>query len=149
MYLGATSYAVSAVLIKTEGNEEKPIYFISKTLSPAEKNYTRMEQMVLALYFATLKLRTYFQAHRIRVLTKSPIEAVLDSAGRSGRISKWGAQIKQYNVFYEARTAVKAQAVADFLADFPLSDEEEVEDLDEMEGEGEDPHDLLAAARPT
>ncbi|XP_026383756.1 uncharacterized protein LOC113279275 [Papaver somniferum] len=149
LYLGATSYAISAVLVLNEGNEEKPVYFISKTLIPAEKNYTRMEQMILALAFATLKLRTYFQAHRIRLLTKSPIEAVLDSAGRSGRISKWGAQIKQFNVFYEMRTAVKAQVVADFLADFPLSNEDEVKDIPGMEEYREDPADLLDASSPS
>ncbi|XP_026398598.1 uncharacterized protein LOC113294417 [Papaver somniferum] len=108
-----------------------------------------MEQMILALSFATLKLRTYFQAHRIRVLTKSPIEAVLDNTDRSGRISKWGAQIKQFNVFYEMRTTVKAQVVADFLEDFPLSDEDEVEDIPGMEEDQEDPADLLEASIPS
>ncbi|XP_026377698.1 uncharacterized protein LOC113271995 [Papaver somniferum] len=107
-----------------------------------------MEQMILALAFATLKLRTYFQARRIGVLTKSPIEAVLDNAGRSGRISKWGAQIKQFNVFYEMRTAVKAQVVVDFLTDFPLSDEDEVEDIPGIEEYQEDLAELLEASRP-
>ncbi|XP_026440606.1 uncharacterized protein LOC113339578 [Papaver somniferum] len=149
LYLGATSYAISAVLVRNEGKEEKPFYFINKTLSPAEKNCTRIEQMILALTFATQKLITYFQAHRIRVLTKSPIEAVLDNAGRSGRISKWGAQIKQFNIIYKMRTAIKAQVLADFLADFPLSDEDEVEDIPGMEEDREDPADLLEISIPT
>ncbi|XP_026430824.1 uncharacterized protein LOC113327926 [Papaver somniferum] len=47
------------------------------------------------------------------------------------------------------RTAVKAQVVADFLADFPLSDEDEVEDIPGMEEYREDPADLLEASSPT
>lgn len=43
VYLGATSYAISAVLVKNEGKEEKPVYFISNTLSLAEKNCTRLK----------------------------------------------------------------------------------------------------------
>ncbi|XP_026419951.1 uncharacterized protein LOC113315920 [Papaver somniferum] len=131
------------------GEEEKPLYFIRKTMNPAEKNYTRIEQLILALVFATQKLRTYFQTHRIRVLTKSSIESVLDNAARSGRISKWSAQIKQFDIFYETRTAVKAQAVADFLADFHLDDEDKIEDIPGMEEDREDPSDLLETCIPT
>ncbi|XP_026442284.1 uncharacterized protein LOC113341713 [Papaver somniferum] len=92
---------------------------------------------------------TYFQTHKIRVLTKSSIESVLDNAARSGRISKWSAQIKQFYIFYEMRTAVKAQAVADFLADFPLDDESEIEDIPSMEEDREDPSDLLETCSST
>ncbi|XP_026383610.1 uncharacterized protein LOC113279117 [Papaver somniferum] len=149
LYLGATSSAISAVLVKNVGAEEKHVYFISKTMNPAEKNYTRIEQLILSLVFATQKLRTYFQTHRIRVLTKSSIESLLDNAARSGRISKWSAQIKQFDIFYEMRTAVKAQAVADFLADFSLDDEDEIEDIPGMEEDREDPSDLLETCSPT
>lgn len=93
-------------------------------MSPAEKNYTKIEQLILVLVFATQKFRTYFQNQKIMGFTKSSIESVLDSVARSGRISKWSAQIKQFNVFYEMRTTVKAQTIADFLVDVPIGKEE-------------------------
>lgn len=43
LYLGATTCAISAVLVKNMVNEEKSIYFISKSMSPAEKNYKKVE----------------------------------------------------------------------------------------------------------
>ncbi|XP_026416093.1 uncharacterized protein LOC113311475 [Papaver somniferum] len=118
-------------------------------MNPAEKNYTRIEQLILAFVFATQKLRTYFQTHRIRVLMKSSIESVLNNAARPGRISKWSAQIKQFDIFYEMRITVKAQAVADFLEDFPLDDEEGVDDIPGMEEDREDPSDLLETCSST
>ncbi|XP_026379008.1 uncharacterized protein LOC113273533 [Papaver somniferum] len=47
------------------------------------------------------------------------------------------------------RTTIKAQEVADFLADFPLDDEDEIEDIPGMEEDREDPSDLLKTCSPT
>ncbi|XP_026428930.1 uncharacterized protein LOC113324861 [Papaver somniferum] len=74
---------------------------------------------------------------------------MLDNAARSGRISKWSSQIKQFDIFYEMRMAVKARAVAEFLEDFPLDDEDEVEDIPGMEEDREDPSDLLETCSTT
>ncbi|XP_026384905.1 uncharacterized protein LOC113280504 [Papaver somniferum] len=121
---------------------EQPIYFISKTLTSSERNYSKIEKIVLSLVYATQKLRTYFHAHTVTVIIKAPIESVLDHADRAGRISKW-AQIKQFGVKYQAQTAIKTQLVADFLVDFPINDADEVEGIPGMEDELADPPELL------
>ncbi|XP_026397065.1 uncharacterized protein LOC113291786 [Papaver somniferum] len=94
------------------------------------------------------KLRTYFHAHTVTVITKAPIESVLDHADSAGRISKWGSQIKQFGVKYQAQTAIKTQVVADFLADFPIDDADEVEGIPGMEDELADPPELLRSEDP-
>ncbi|XP_026451531.1 uncharacterized protein LOC113351819 [Papaver somniferum] len=47
--------------------------------------------------------------------------------------AKAAEELEKFDIFYEMRTTLKAQAVADFLEDFPLDDEEEVEDIPIME----------------
>ncbi|XP_026450804.1 uncharacterized protein LOC113350917 [Papaver somniferum] len=143
LYIEATEDAVSAVLVKTNTNIEKPIYYVSKTLNPAERNSTKIEQLILALVWATQKLRTYFLTHHVRVPCKAPLEAVLKSAGKLGRIAKWNTHLDQFNIIHEIQTAQKSQVLSDFLADLPLGNEEEVKDIPEAEDDGKYPVDIL------
>jgi hypothetical protein len=48
---------------------QKPVYFTSKALQGAEERYPRIDKLALALVVSTRRLRPYFQAHTIRVLT--------------------------------------------------------------------------------
>ncbi|XP_026377746.1 uncharacterized protein LOC113272052 [Papaver somniferum] len=148
IYLSATNTSISTVLTRIEKEVDQPIYFISKTLTSAEKNYSKIEKMVLSLVYATQKLRSYFHAHTVTVITKAPIESVLDHADRDGRISKWGAQIKQFGIKYQSQTAIKTQAVADFLADFPLDNTDEIEEIPGLEDELEECPKLLRSENP-
>ena len=50
------------------------MYFVSKALNKTEVNYTAMEKLVLALVFAAKRLRRYFQAHPIAMVTDQPIK---------------------------------------------------------------------------
>nr|GEV42306.1 reverse transcriptase domain-containing protein [Tanacetum cinerariifolium] len=92
IYLSATYRAISAVLMTERGATQTPIYFISRALQGPELNYTPMEKLVLSLVFAAKRLRRYFQAHPIMVITDQPIKP---------------------------RTSVKGQILADFLIKMP------------------------------
>nr|QBG82596.1 putative uncharacterized protein [Papaver somniferum] len=142
-YIAATEDAVSAVLVKTNTKIEQPIYYVSKTLNSAERNYTKIEQLILALVWATQKLRTYLLTHFIRVPCKAPLEAVLKSAGKMGRIAKWNTHLDQFNIIYEIQHSRKSQVLADFLADLPLDNDEEIEGIPEAEEESKDSMDIL------
>ncbi|KAL6328496.1 hypothetical protein AAG906_038691 [Vitis piasezkii] len=54
-----------------------------------------MEQMALALRMAAQKLRPYFQAHPITVLTNQPLRNVLHKSNISGRMLQWAIELKQ------------------------------------------------------
>nr|GEX82908.1 reverse transcriptase domain-containing protein [Tanacetum cinerariifolium] len=77
MYLSATHGAISAVLMTERGMDQTPIYFISRALQGPELNYSQMKKLVLSLIFATKRLRRYFQAHPITVITDQPIKQVM------------------------------------------------------------------------
>nr|GFA59276.1 reverse transcriptase domain-containing protein [Tanacetum cinerariifolium] len=74
MYLSTTYGAVSAVLMTERGTTQTPIYFISRALQGPELNYSPMEKLVLSLVFVVKRLRRYFQAHPITVITDQPIK---------------------------------------------------------------------------
>ncbi|KAM2283572.1 hypothetical protein ACFXTI_032658 [Malus domestica] len=69
IYLSVLASAVSSVLIQNDGNVERPVYYASKALQDAETRYSNIEKLALALVMSTRKLRPYFQAHSIIVLT--------------------------------------------------------------------------------
>ncbi|KAL0430977.1 UNVERIFIED_CONTAM: hypothetical protein Sradi_0723700 [Sesamum radiatum] len=72
--------AVSAVLVREEGREHQPIYYVSKTLQGPEERYPQIEKLASALVTAARKLRPYFQSHPVVVLTNHPLKKILAEA---------------------------------------------------------------------
>ncbi|XP_071900985.1 uncharacterized protein [Coffea arabica] len=117
IYLAAGEGAVSAVLVREEDKLQKPVYYVSRALQGAESRYSAIERYVLALVHAARKLRTYFQAHPVVVITDQPLKQILSKPESSGRMVKWAVELSEYDLGYQPRTAIKAQALADFIAD--------------------------------
>jgi len=71
LYLVVSSHALSAALVREDARIQRPIYYIGKRFTGEEKNYPKLEKLAYCLLIASKKLRPYFQAHPIRVLTDS------------------------------------------------------------------------------
>nr|GEU32730.1 reverse transcriptase domain-containing protein [Tanacetum cinerariifolium] len=74
VYLAATKETVSAVPMTEKEAKQMPIYFVSRALRGPELNYTLMEKLILALVHTSKRLKRYFQAHPIIVITDQPIQ---------------------------------------------------------------------------
>ena len=74
LYLSISPIAVSAMLIRDEDKFQKSVYYINKVLMGAETRYLKIEKLVYALLITAKKLRHYFQAHPIVVLTDQPLK---------------------------------------------------------------------------
>ncbi|XP_077250975.1 uncharacterized protein LOC143890252 [Tasmannia lanceolata] len=122
LYLSAGPLAVAAVLIKEESNQQRPIYYVSKVLHDVETRYQRVEKLVCALIMAARKLRPYFQAHTIKVLTGQPLRQILHRPDTSGRLVKWAVELSEFDIKYLPRPAIKAQILADFIAECTVPD---------------------------
>ncbi|GMQ02271.1 hypothetical protein CsSME_00048578 [Camellia sinensis var. sinensis] len=118
LYLAVSQHAVSAVLVRSEGIKHLPIFYVSKTLLPTESRYLPLEKLALALMMASRKLAHYFHAHTIIVLTEFPLKALFERADFSDRILKWAVELGQFDVKFQPCIAIKAQALADFVAEF-------------------------------
>ncbi|KAK9050558.1 hypothetical protein SSX86_029875 [Deinandra increscens subsp. villosa] len=127
LYLAVSRNTVSAVLTKDAEGQQHPIYYVSKSLLDAESRYSHLEKLILALCMASTKLRHYFETHTIHVRTNYPIKSVLRKPEMSGRMAKWSVKLSAYDLIYEARTAIKSQALADFVADFSTDIQQEAD----------------------
>ncbi|KAM2200970.1 hypothetical protein ACFX1R_000854 [Malus domestica] len=88
IYLSVSASAVSSVLIRKDGNVERPIYYANKALQDTKTRYFNIEKLALALVMFARKLRPYFQAHSIIVLTNHHLRHILQSPDTSGRMIK-------------------------------------------------------------
>ncbi|BFG32443.1 hypothetical protein CerSpe_187170 [Prunus speciosa] len=57
-------------------------------------------------------------------MTDFPLRSILHSPDASQRLMKWAIELSQYDLLYRPKTAMKAQALADFVAEFTSSAEE-------------------------
>ncbi|XP_022852274.1 uncharacterized protein LOC111373911 [Olea europaea var. sylvestris] len=125
LYLAVSDVAVSAVLTREENERQLPVYYISKALLPAETRYSDMEKLALALITASRKLRPYFQAHSIQILTNFPLRQVMQKTDVSGRLLKWAIELSEFDLTFRPRHAIKGQALADFMVEFTKAPEME------------------------
>ena len=69
-----SALAVRAALIKKEGKKQLPVYYVNQAFQGVESRYPRIEKIAFALIVASRKLRHYFQANPILVITDQPIK---------------------------------------------------------------------------
>ncbi|GFY97881.1 hypothetical protein Acr_12g0004220 [Actinidia rufa] len=118
VYLAVSEHAVSSVLLREVAKEQRPICFVSKPLTDCQMRYLPLEKLILALIVTSRKLRHCFQAHPILVYTEYPLKDVLSKADLSGRLSKWSIELRQFDIKFSPRVAIKGQVLADFVVKF-------------------------------
>ncbi|XP_070679185.1 uncharacterized protein [Malus domestica] len=135
LYIAAQESSVRALLAQeNESQKEGTLYYLSRTFTGAELNYSPIEKMCLALVFAIQKLRHYMHAYIIHLVAKAdPVKYVMSKPVLAGRLAKWVLLLNQYEIIYVPAKAVKGQALADFLADHPITADWKISDnlLDE------------------
>jgi len=77
-----------------------------------------MEKLAFALMTIALKLKPYFQAHTMVVLTNKPLWRAMSNPEAAGRMALRVIELSKFNVQYHSRTAMKGQVVADFIVEF-------------------------------
>ncbi|XP_057745580.1 uncharacterized protein LOC130963489 [Arachis stenosperma] len=117
LYLAVTEEALAAILVREEGKVQQPIYFVSKALQGPELRYSKLEKLALTLLTSSRRLRQYFQGHQVVVRTDQEIRQVLQKPDLAGRMITWAIELSQYDLRYEPRHAIKAQAMADFIVE--------------------------------
>ena len=57
-----------------------------------------MEKLAFALVTAAQKLKLYFQAHTIVVLTDKPLQRAMGSPDAAGRMALWAVELSEFNI---------------------------------------------------
>ncbi|GKD67715.1 reverse transcriptase domain-containing protein, partial [Tanacetum coccineum] len=98
VYLAVALEAVSVVLMTGREAKQMPVYFVSRAQQSPKINYTPAEKLVLALVHASKRIKRYFHAHLIIVITDQPIKQVLSNPEIARRLQKWSIELGEYDI---------------------------------------------------
>jgi hypothetical protein len=113
LYIAAAAEAVSMVLVVERPTPEsqepedsgpaarvrtiqRPVYYVSEVLHEAKTRYLETHKLLYVVLVVSRKLRHYFQAHRIVVVTSFPLRAILHNSNATGNIAKWAAELAEF-----------------------------------------------------
>ena len=66
---------------------QKLVYYTSRTLRGAEERYFLMERLAFALVIVACKLKPYFEAHVMIVLTNKPLRRAMSNPEVAGQMA--------------------------------------------------------------
>jgi hypothetical protein len=94
------------------------MYYVSKVLHEAKTRYLSVNKLLYAVLIASKKLRHYFHAHKISVVSSYPLSVMLHSPNATSNIAKWAAELAEFELDFVSCHAIKSQALADFIVDW-------------------------------
>ena len=98
LYLAVAPLAVSSVLVREENAVQKPVYYTSRRLQGAKARYSKVEKMLFAPVTSARRLRAYFQAHTITVLTDQPLRQIMYKHELSGWMVRWAIELSEFDI---------------------------------------------------
>jgi hypothetical protein len=124
LYISSTRNVVSIAIVIERGESDTnrkiqyPVYFISQVLSDSKTQYFHIMKLAYTLLTMSHMLSHYFEAHQIEVHTSSTLGEILNNREATGKIAKWAIELSMYDIVYKPRTAMKAQTLSDFMAEW-------------------------------
>ncbi|XP_021723745.1 uncharacterized protein LOC110691133 [Chenopodium quinoa] len=124
----ASDFAVGSVLGQRKDKKLHAIYYTSKTLDEAQRNYTTTEKEFLAIVHAIEKFRSYLLGSKVIVFTDhSALKYLLSKKEPKPRLIRWVLLLQDYDI--DIRDKKDAEnGVADHLSRLPIF----VGDLDNL-----------------
>lgn len=122
----ASNVAVSGVLCHSLANGLRPVAFVSRALSRAERNYSTIQKEALAVIFSVTKLRQYLLGNRFVLQTDhKPLLTIFGEhkglpVMAAARMQRWAYILSGFN--YEIRYINGSSNFADHLSRLPQTD---------------------------
>lgn len=109
----ASNYAIGAVL----SQDNKPITFLSRTLTTTEEHYATNEKEMLAIIWALNSLRNFlYGSKKVNIYTDhQPLTYALSNKNNNHKMKRWKAILEEYNYelkYKPGRTNIVAGALS-------------------------------------
>ena len=138
----ASDLAIEAVLDQREDEKPYVVYYASKTLNEAQRNYTTTEKELLEVVYALDKFRAYLVGSDIVIFTDhSALKYLLTKQNEKARLILWVLLLQEFNLQIKDKKGVE-NIVADHLSrltiahdthSLPINDEFLKESLMQLE----------------
>ena len=122
----ASAYGIGAVMShRMPDGSEKPVGFVSRTLTEAEKKYSQIEKEGLACVFGITRFHSYLFGHHFILQTDhEPLRTLFNEskaipAQASNRIQRWALKLSSYDYTIACRKTDQ-HANADAMSRLPL-----------------------------
>ncbi|WKA01520.1 hypothetical protein VitviT2T_019800 [Vitis vinifera] len=118
----ASDFAIGAILGQIEDGKPYVIYYASKTLNEAQRNYTTTEKELLAVVFALDKFRAYLVGYFIIVFTgHSALKYLLTKQDAKARLIRWILLLQEFDLQIRDKKEVENVVANHFQGPFPMS----------------------------
>lgn len=129
----ASNFAIGAVLSQGPIGSDLPIAYASRTLNPAECNYSTIEKELLAIVWATKYFRPYLFGNKFKIISDhKPLQWLFAIKEPNSKLVRWRLKLAEYDyeIIYKKG---KHNTNADALSRIPnqinnIEDEETDED---------------------
>jgi hypothetical protein len=124
LYVAATTQVVSTVIVVERTKEghvlpvQRHVYYINEVLSETKARYPQIQKLLYTVVLARRKLRHYFEAHPVMVVSSFPLGEIICNPDAVGRIAKWSMELIGETLAYAPRKAIKSQILADFVTEW-------------------------------
>ena len=115
VHTDASDAGLGCTLVQMIDREERVIMYLSRTLQPAERNWTTREKEALAILWACESLRSYLIGYKFEVVTDHESLKWFMAANKPARLLRWAVRLSEFDFTIRHR-AGKKHGNADMLS---------------------------------
>ena len=105
LYTDASQFAIGAILTQDTENGERPLQYISKTLSKSQRVWPVIQREAYALVYGIQKLRQYLWGAQFTVYTDhKPLRSLFTAEMKNPRIQRWAIILEEYACTFKYKT---------------------------------------------
>jgi hypothetical protein len=87
-------------------------------LSETKARYPQIQKLLYAMVLARRKLRHYFKAHPVTVVSSFLLGEIIRNPDAAGRIAKWSVELMGETLTYAPCKVIKSQILVNFVAEW-------------------------------